>query len=192
MRPGPRLIPLVALWAMLALAASFRADWESLWVAGGLVFLLTAVVDWIMVKRAPGVVAQRTLPHSLPLGVWSEVHIRLTNRGNVGVTVEVYDHHPPSMETEGIPRTVEVPSEGWVEISYRARPGERGEQTFARIDLLLHSGLKPADLSRQSIYRSSRNGQAPYDGRLRARRATGAIGAFRSISCSPADGGIRI
>ena len=142
MRPGPRFIPLVALWLTLALGASFATVWESFWVAAGLVLLLAAVVDWLMVKRGAGVMAQRTLPHSLPLGVWSEVHIRLTNRGSIGVTVEVYDHHPASMETEGIPRTVEVPSEGWAEISYRLRPGGRGEQIFDSVDLLLHSGLK--------------------------------------------------
>ena len=142
MRPGPRFIPLLVAWLALAFGASFKTEWESFWVAAGVVLFLVAVVDWVIVKRIPGVMAQRRLPHSLPLGVWSEVHVRLTNRGNADLTVEVYDHHPPSMETEGIPRTVEVPSEGWVEISYRLRPGERGEQIFERADLLVHSGLK--------------------------------------------------
>ena len=142
MRPGPRFVPLVALWVGLALAASFRPDWQTFWIAAGLVLFLVALVDWILVRRSPGVVAERRLPHSLPLGVWSDVHIRLTNRANEPVTVEVYDHHPASMDTAGLPRVLEVPGEGWGEIEYRLRPEERGEQTFADVDLLLQSPLK--------------------------------------------------
>ena len=153
MRPGPRFIAVAALWVAIALAASFRSDWEKAWLAAGLVLLLVAVLDWVVVRRSPGVLAQRRLPHSLPLGVWSEAHIRLTNRGNVAVTVEVFDHHPASMETEGVPRTVEVPSQGWVEITYRLLPRERGEQSFANIDLLLHSGSK---LWRKRVFEGDR------------------------------------
>ena len=142
MRPGPLFVPVVLLWLSIALAASFNPEWERAWVVGAPVFLLVALVDWFVIRRTPGVNVQRRLPHSLPLGVWSEAHLRLTNRGKSNVVVEIYDHHPDTMETENLPQRIEVPSEGWVEISYRLLPSARGEHFFQRTDLLLHSDLR--------------------------------------------------
>ena len=142
MRPGYRLIFLVSLWAGMALATSFRPDWQTLWSAAGFVLFFVAALDWVLVKRLPGVVAERRLPHSLPLGVWGDAHIRLTNRANNVVTAEVYDHHPSTMETEGLPSALDVPGEGWTELTYRLLPQERGEQKFAQVDLLLGSPLR--------------------------------------------------
>ena len=142
MRPDRLFIFWVAVWVVMAWVVTFRVDWQSLWGATGLVLFFVACVDWILLMRSPGVAATRRLPQSLPLGVWGEVKIRLTSRDGNAKAVQLFDHHPSSMETQGLPLFLEVPGKGWTEVTYRLLPQTRGDQKFQQVELLLRSPLR--------------------------------------------------
>ena len=137
MRPGTGLIRLLAVWALLGAAGALWRPFLVIWGACGLVVALVAAAAWVRLARTPAPRLERDAAPSLPLGVFSPVRLRLANPGPRPLDAELFDGHPPYAESEGLPRRVAVPARGWVEVEYRLRPTQRGDQRFGRADLLL-------------------------------------------------------
>lgn len=141
MIPTPRQLALLGLLLGLGLAASLWPTLAYLWWAGLFALLGALGVDALAVLRSPRVAVERTLPSSLPLGVWREVALGLHNPGRQPFAVEVMDHLPEGIEAEGLPQSVRLPAGGHARLSYRVRAVERGEARFERVQLRIASPL---------------------------------------------------
>ncbi len=149
MRPTRTLLLALAAWFLLGVTAAFVPGLEWSFWAAGLGLLLVALFDGWMGRRLPELAIERRLPGVLPLGVWSDVKLRVrfgrdkltTDRadpnastaegeGSLGGTARVFDHPPEAFEFVGLPRPAAVLGGGWSEISYRVKPNQRGDHRF--------------------------------------------------------------
>ena len=141
MRPGPRLLPLALIWLGLSVLAIVWEPGHALWFAAGGVAGLACLTDIWSLYRMSFPSVSRRMPHSLALGVWSDIGVRLSNATRMPVTVDVFDHYPTEHAVTALPQTQTVPSEGWAEIHYRFFATMRGEHNFYAVQLLMHSPL---------------------------------------------------
>jgi uncharacterized protein (DUF58 family) len=73
--------------------------------------------------------------------VRTEVVLRVLNRARRPVRLEIHDHHPASLEAEGLPRAAALAAGGWTELRYQVRPVARGEARFGRAEARVVSPL---------------------------------------------------
>jgi uncharacterized protein (DUF58 family) len=137
--PTPRLVLLAALLAMAGVAVVFWPDFGKAWIATAAVLAGVAAMDGMFALRMPVPSGHRIVPGSLPLGAGHETGLRLSNPGRMAVKVSVYDHHPGTMQAEGLPQTVRIAPGGWAQLRYRLRPVERGDAAFGQIELRIAS-----------------------------------------------------
>jgi uncharacterized protein (DUF58 family) len=148
-RPGRGLVALLALWAALGLAAALWRPLLAAWWASAGALALGAAAEWLRLRRLPAPGAERSVAAALPLGVASEVELRLVNRARRRLVLEVADAHPDGAEAEGLPRRVVLPGTGGAAaLRYRLRPTRRGNHHFGSVDLLVRS---PGDLWRRRM-----------------------------------------
>lgn len=131
MIPASRLFLLLALWAAAALVAAVFPGTVVIWAALGAAIALLAALDALAVVRLATPDCQRDVAGSLALGTWSDVRLRLHNRGRKPIAVELFDEYPPEVAASGMPARARVEPHGWVEMRYEIRPLERGELCFS-------------------------------------------------------------
>jgi uncharacterized protein (DUF58 family) len=141
MIPTPRLLAALVMLIVLAVAASIWNALALVWWAALAALLAAAAIDALAVLRRPALTVERELPDSLALGVWRELPLRIVSEARSALSVDVYDHHPDSMQTEALPQRVTVPADGYVELRYRIRPVRRGDAVFPRVQLRIASPL---------------------------------------------------
>lgn len=141
MRPAARLVAVAGAWLALSVAAAFLEPLLVPWAVAGLACLAVALVDAILAKRRAPLGAERTHSSSLALGAWSAVKLRVLNPGPERETIDVWDGVPASLETEGLPRRIDLPPASGAEIEYRVRALRRGEAVFGGAELLRASPL---------------------------------------------------
>ena len=139
--PATRLLWLLAALAALAVAVSLYPDFLPYWNPRGGVFLLLAVLDAGAGIRMPAPAVVRQVPASLALGVPVEVRLRVRNLWGLRLRCEVHDHHPASLECEGLPRLLALAPQAWGELAYQVRPVARGEAQFLCAELRIFSPL---------------------------------------------------
>jgi uncharacterized protein (DUF58 family) len=140
--PSANLLRLALLWLVAAVAAS-------IWTAGLFAFLVASAVlgvaaaaDLLLLALLPAPAGARRLPGSAALNVWIDVHLRVANRGRLALDCEIHDHHPSECGIEGQPQSVTLPAGGWAEVTYRARPTNRGNLRFGPIEMRVASPLR--------------------------------------------------
>jgi len=139
--PATRLLWLLAALAALAVAVSLYPDFLPYWNTLGGVFLLLAALDAVAGMRIPAPALSRLVPGSLALGVPVEVRLRVRNLSGLRLRCEVHDHHPASVECEGLPRPLALAPQAWAELAYQVRPVARGEAQFLSAELRIFSPL---------------------------------------------------
>jgi hypothetical protein len=99
--PGPRLLPLLALWALLALALPWWPVLQALWLGLGLLILLALLIDAILLclQRLPK--CSRQLPGIIPLGMWRDISLEFQHAGARPVTWRGAGRHRACGDTEG-------------------------------------------------------------------------------------------
>ena len=138
LRPTARLAKWASWTLPMALTAVFWQPASWLWLAALVALAAVTIHQAVALLRFGEVVVERELPGVLPLGVASAVSLRLSG---ASVACRVQDFVPISFEVTGLPAHLEVPAEGWVEVTYNVRPLERGRHQFGRVDLLVASPL---------------------------------------------------
>lgn len=148
-RPGP-----AARWQFLALCVSGLA--AVFWPLGRLVFvvhgtllLLLLLAEGLALRFLPAILAERRVPDSLALGVWTEVLLRLQPERPISLRLEVFDHAPAAVELEGLPVQVRFQRGQGVEVPYRLRPLRRGDHPFGKVELL---AISPSGLWRRRLW----------------------------------------
>ncbi len=147
--PSTRLLWLGSALLAAGLAASIY-DAQGLWFAAAALVTAAALVDAVMALRLPVPELARRVPHALALGVRTEVSLRILNRATRHIRLEIHDHHPASLEAEGLPRAVALGAGGWTELRYQVRAVARGEARFGRAEARLASPLALWQVTRRA------------------------------------------
>jgi uncharacterized protein (DUF58 family) len=163
MRPGRKMLVLLSIWCFIAMAAAFcylaqvKAWGSGFGLAHGVLVTLwwmDAVVRIVLLfwgRVSLGRVSfelLRKLPNPLPVGVWSKVSLKIYYEGPAALTVSIFDHHPDTVEAEGLPLDIKF-SEGksMAEVKYRIKPTERGTLSFDSCQILIRGRLGLLDRS---------------------------------------------
>ena len=140
--PSTRFLWVLTALAALAVAVSIYPDFHVYWLALGGITAVLALLDAVTALRFATPSAARRVPGSLALGVPTEVALRVHNGSRLALDCEVHDHHPASIEADGLPRRLALAAGQWGELLYQARPVARGEASFGRTELRIFSPLK--------------------------------------------------
>ena len=108
MIPSRRLLWSVVALGAAAIAASIFPDFQPAWIAAAAAFAVLTLLDAYAGRRLPAPALVRQVPGSLALGVHSDVRLRVANAAGLRVRLELFDHHPPSFESEGLPRQLDL------------------------------------------------------------------------------------
>jgi uncharacterized protein (DUF58 family) len=138
--PSRRLLWLSATLLAAAVALAMNGL-QAAWFAAAGVFILGVLADALLALRVTAPALVRRVPVALALGVRTEVSLRIANPGPRRMRCELHDHHPASVEAEGLPRRVDLRPGEWREVRYGVRPVARGEARFARAEARLASPL---------------------------------------------------
>jgi uncharacterized protein (DUF58 family) len=147
--PSSRLLWAALLPAALAAGVAVFPEYQAPWAAIAAGFALLALLDLYAGLKMPAPALVRRVPGSLALGVRSEVALRVANAGPLGVRMDLHDHHPPSVEAEGLPRRLSLKRGEWSEVTYQVRPVARGEGQFQAAEARLFSPLGLWQVSRR-------------------------------------------
>lgn len=137
--------PLIALAILLTLAgalASAVTVIATAWPYLAVLLLLVVTADFAFgfVTGAPAI--ERQVPGSMSLATWVDIRLSIRNdNSRRQLHVELFDHHPQSFRTRELPLQTVVPPDQFVDLSYRAKPTQRGPATFAGCDLRIASPL---------------------------------------------------
>ncbi|MCU7959824.1 MAG: DUF58 domain-containing protein [gamma proteobacterium symbiont of Bathyaustriella thionipta] len=145
--PARPLFLLLAILWLLSLPLPWFTDLQSAWLwlaIGLLIFSLLDLLALLLQKTPQG---RRQVNSTLPLGQWTTVSVRLTNRQNRRQHYRIFDHYPSRMQLQGLPQSQTIKAHGWSQIEYQIRPEERGLFHFAAIELRL---LSPFGLWQQA------------------------------------------
>ena len=142
MIPAPRLLWLIGLSIGLGLVTVFWPDLETAWLGAVIAMLAIAWVDHRAGRRLAEPEVARRVAGSLPLGVWTEVRLRLHNPSQPALRVAAFDHYPSGDEITDLPQSTVIPAEGWAELRYQLRPRTRGERDFGATELRIESPLR--------------------------------------------------
>lgn len=140
MRPGRLLLWLLGAWVVVGIAVSVWPLLQPVWWGSLVVLVLVSAWQWFRLSRVPAPDVRRHVMGSLPLGVWRQVRLELHNPGNRDLLVEVFDHHPSGVEQQGLPRTVMLAGGAALELTYRLRAVQRGDQAFGKVQLRFRPG----------------------------------------------------
>lgn len=136
MIPSRRSVWLVSVVLLLALLTAFWPGFELLrnlvaaTVSGGL------LLDLLLLRREPVAEVSRELKGSIPVGVWSDVKLQVTNRTGRPQLLTLHDHHPGEYATEGLPLQLSLPAERTARATYQVKPEQRGDGRFDGVDLV--------------------------------------------------------
>ncbi|MEO7727813.1 MAG: DUF58 domain-containing protein, partial [Burkholderiales bacterium] len=141
-RPGQRLIALAAAWLVLGIAAAIAPALAIVWQSAGALLAIAMVTDWLLVRAPMAVTLTREVAGSLPIGVASEVRLKIANQGTRTLALEVYDHHPAKALVEGLPLALALPAGRSAQVRYRFTPLQRGDMRFSGCDVRVASPLR--------------------------------------------------
>jgi uncharacterized protein (DUF58 family) len=139
--PSTRLLWIGAVLFGAAIGVSIYG-YQEFWTGVAVVLLLVALADAWVAVRLPAPVVARRVPNALALGVRTDVNLRIHNPTTRDLRCELHDHHPATLEGEGLPRELELQPNGWTEVRYQVRPLARGETRFGRTEIRLFSPLQ--------------------------------------------------
>ena len=148
--PSTRFLWCLTALAALAVAVSIYPDFHDYWATLAGVTAVLALLDAVTALRQATPPSARQVPGSLALGVPIDVALRVQNLSRLPLLCEVHDHHPASLESEGLPRRLALAPAQWGELRYQARPVARGEARFGQSELRIFSPLRLFQVRRLS------------------------------------------
>ena len=140
-----------AFYLLLALASAglFSSFWAfliPLWQLLGLLTVLVLVFDYlisfIINKPKQTLEIERDLSGSIPLGVSRHIGLRVTNHSNKAQMLDLFDHFPVQVQSEGLPINVSIPAQQHADIQYKIIANQRGKLVFPKVQIRLQSILK--------------------------------------------------
>src|SRR5690606_17799071 len=109
--------------------------------------LIVAFTDLAISPKPADVVVQRDVGEVLSLGAENPIRIRLRNRGEREIVVELNDEAPAPCDTPGLPARAVLPPGRRRVVTYHVRPHRRGNGRFGTLFLRAVSRLGLWDLT---------------------------------------------
>jgi uncharacterized protein (DUF58 family) len=137
----------LAVAVLVALLAGVTVGFAT-WAAGIAVaaLLIVAVGDYVASRRAwrrAAPTLTRTLPPAFAIAVKRPLQVAIETHGGPadGWRGRLYDHADSSLQTEGLPVSLDVAGATRLEVTYLVTPTARGEVAFAPADLRVQSRM---------------------------------------------------
>jgi len=132
--------------AILGLLASYWTALVPLWkILLGviiMILLIDLILSYIVNKNGRSIEIKRDLPGSLPLGVSRHIGLRIHNKSRNTKQLDVFDHFPNQVQSEGLPVKLSIPSEQHADIQYKITAQQRGRLVFPKVQIKLQSLFK--------------------------------------------------
>jgi len=128
-RPSGLLVIIGLGVLILGLAASFAQAVLWYWVGSCVLLAAVAASDALQLVRASPPRVQRFVPNALALGSKTVVRLVISSQRDVAGMV-VADHVPRTLDSEGLPMTIDVAAGVDRAITYTVTPRERGNVIF--------------------------------------------------------------
>lgn len=141
MKPGGRLLILVALWAVVGLVAALWQPAQWLWRGYGALLAVAGIGDLLGVYLTAAPELSRTVNHNLPVGVWKHVDLDVTNPGPNTARLQLHDLHPAEFSVRDLPALLAIPGRQTGRLRYRINASSRGRYEFAGVAFLKRSPL---------------------------------------------------
>ncbi len=139
MIPGHRLLHALWLWLVTGVGASFMPYAHNLWLGLGGVLGCAIAIDLVRVFKIKPPTITRQMTTAWPQGIWDTVTLRITNPNPRTISIDLFDHYPVGAEIKGLPRSVTMPTNVWIQDNYQLRPLQRGSASFGFVHLRLAS-----------------------------------------------------
>lgn len=140
--PDKNTFYLLAGLAIVGLLASFWPGLIPLWKIVLAVVAIILVIDLILSSLSQPIEIERDLPGSLPLGVSRHIGLRVHNHSKRKQSLQVYDHFPTQVHSEGLPVSLSIPAEQHADVQYKIIANERGKLVFPHVQIKLQSFFK--------------------------------------------------
>ena len=131
--PAHRLLLALTGWLLLGVLASIMPFLVPWWTAAGSLLAVLALADALDSRKAKRITITRDVPGRMALGVPLEVPLTLHQSGKRPLQVSLWDTLPPALETSDFPWSGTVPAGGYITISVRVQPVERGPAVFGLV-----------------------------------------------------------
>ena len=142
MSPSRSCVLVLTGWLVFAVLASvWPQALVAHWKAGGWIVLFFVLFDAILLLRSPILDVVRQIPGTLPIGVWCEANLRLSNGSTWPLKLEVFDGIPHVLDSQGMPRQLRLEPGIAVDLHYKVKPKERGAHQFEACHLRMTSPL---------------------------------------------------
>lgn len=139
--PGVRLLPILAVWTLLALALIWVPALQGVWAGSALLLALALLWETLVLWQQPLPACQRDIAPVMALGVWRDVTLVFDNASGRALPLQIIDHTPAAAESEGALITHTLPAATRTTLSYRLRFNRRGVQLFPGVSLRLPGRL---------------------------------------------------
>ncbi len=135
------------IWALLILLI-FTGYWlPVLFVIGKylfIIFMVLTILDFVYLKTAGDIQAQRILPEKLSNGDDNIIQIHLKNTYNLPVSLKIIDELPVQFQKRDFELKLLLSPQESREQKYSLRPVKRGVYEFGRLNIFIYSPLKLA------------------------------------------------
>jgi len=132
--------------AFLGLLASFWTVlvpwWKILLIVIFIILLLDLILSIYTNRNGQSLEIKRDLPGSLPLGVSRHIGLRIRNKSKLTQKLDVFDHFPPQVQSEGLPVKLSIPTGQHADIQYKIIANQRGKLVFPKVQIKLQSLFK--------------------------------------------------
>lgn len=143
MIPRTPLIILVAVLTLSGAVVAFVPTMAGVWFFAASATLAMVGVDAVLGAKVIAPQVSRQVAGSMSLATWVDISLTIRNDVNRrALKMQVFDHHPQSFKTKQLPLEVSVASGQFVDVSYRARPTQRGPREFQGCELRIASPLR--------------------------------------------------
>jgi uncharacterized protein (DUF58 family) len=148
MKPGPGFFIAALAWFFFGAAAFFFEPLGAAWSLCGLVLLVAAVIDALLLRLLTDRLrANREIAASLALGKPAPVRLTITRspRGLLLAGVRIFDLYPPSMKCGVFPAALDskpLQRREALIFEYSVLPAERGPWRFPGLEFLFSSPLR--------------------------------------------------
>ena len=126
MRPARRLTRSAFALFLLSAMASFGVLYFKLWLGMVGLWVVVLLVDLVRGLRMTPPTVHRRVDFTLPLGVWSKVHLRVGNLQERVLRMKLHDFHPSELKSRFLPLDLVVPPLTEVDQYYEVKPLHRG------------------------------------------------------------------
>ncbi|GAB1259258.1 DUF58 domain-containing protein [Aurantivibrio plasticivorans] len=132
-----------SFWLPDGIVGSLRLLWWFVFAA----VIVAALIDASVWREKQPIQATRTVPNSLAVGAPNKVAITIQNCTQRPLPITIIDHYPSEVTAEGFPRYLRLEESrkedmrSSAQLSYIARPIQRGAARFGDIDFRIRSRL---------------------------------------------------